>query len=42
VQRRAMSNANVFHVGQPLRFMRNMAMRTLGARLLDMPWLYSH
>ncbi len=42
VQRQAMSNANVFHLGQPLRFMRNMAMRTLGARLLDMPWLYSH
>jgi len=42
VQRRAMSNANVFHVGQPLRFMRNMAMRAMGARLLDMPWLYSH
>jgi salicylate hydroxylase len=42
VQRRALRNANVFHVGQPLLFMRNMAMRTLGARLLDTPWLYSH
>jgi len=42
VQNRALRNARVFHYGQPLGLMRDLAIRALGARLLDMPWLYSY
>jgi len=40
VQARARRNATVFHAAGPLRIARDLAMRTLGARLLDQPWLY--
>jgi salicylate hydroxylase len=40
VQARARRNGEVFHATGPVRFGRDMAMRLLGARLLDQPWLY--
>ena len=42
VQARARRNADIFHAAGPLRVARDVAMRTLGARLLDQPWLYAH
>ena len=42
VQARARRNAQIFHAAGPLRVARDVAMRTLGARLLDQPWLYAH
>lgn len=42
VQARARRNAQIFHAAGPLRMARDLAMRTLGARLLDQPWLYAH
>ncbi len=41
VQRRALLNARLFHWGQPLGFMRDTALRIMGERLMDLPWLYS-
>ena len=40
VQARARRNARIFHAAGPLRVARDAAMRLLGARLLDQPWLY--
>lgn len=40
VQRRAIRNGRIFHAAGPLRWGRDMALRLLGERLLDMPWLY--
>ena len=40
VQQRSERNGTVFHATGALRVARNAALRTLGARLLDQPWLY--
>lgn len=40
VQARAIGNGVIFHATGPVRWGRDLAMRALGARLLDMPWLY--
>jgi salicylate hydroxylase len=40
VQERSQRNGTIFHATGPLRMARNAALRTLGARLLDQPWLY--
>ena len=40
VQERSQRNGTAFHASGALRMARNAAMRTLGARLLDQPWLY--
>jgi salicylate hydroxylase len=40
VQARSERNGTIFHATGPLRLARNAALRTLGARLLDQPWLY--
>jgi salicylate hydroxylase len=40
VQERSERNGVVFHASGPLRMARNAALRTLGPRLLDQPWLY--
>lgn len=40
VQERSIRNGTIFHATGPLRMARNAAMRLLGARLLDQPWLY--
>ena len=37
----AIRNGTVFHADGWLRMARNVAMATLGERLLDNPWLYS-
>ncbi|MDP9897861.1 FAD-dependent monooxygenase [Variovorax ginsengisoli] len=42
VQARALRNADIFHAAGPLRLGRDLAMRLLGARLLDQPWLFNH
>jgi salicylate hydroxylase len=41
VQARALRNARIFHASGAARWARDAAMRTLGERLLDQPWLYS-
>jgi len=40
VQARARRNGEIFHATGAVRFGRDMAMRVLGKRLLDQPWLY--
>lgn len=40
VQARSQRNGQVFHARGPLRVARNLSLRLLGDRLLDMPWLY--
>ena len=40
VQERSQRNGTIFHATGPLRMARNAALRTLGAKLLDQPWLY--
>ena len=40
VQRRSRRNGAVFHADGVLRWARNTAMRLLGERLIDLPWLY--
>lgn len=41
VQRRSRRNGTIFHAAGPLRWGRDAAMRLLGERLLDLPWLYA-
>ena len=41
VQAGALRNGLVFHARGPLRWGRDVAMKLLGERLLDLPWLYS-
>jgi salicylate hydroxylase len=40
VQARAQRNGQIFHADGPLRWGRDTAIKLLGARLLDLPWLY--
>lgn len=40
VQARSIRNGQIFHATGPLRWGRDLAMRLLGERLLDVPWLY--
>ena len=40
VQQRAIRNGQVFHAQGLVRFGRDTALKVLGERLLDMPWLY--
>lgn len=40
VQARAIRNGQIFHASGPLRWGRDAAMKLLGERLLDLPWLY--
>jgi salicylate hydroxylase len=40
VQSRARRNARIFHLTGPMRLGRDLALRTFGRRLLDVPWLY--
>ena len=41
VQARAARNGQIFHATGPLRLGRDIALKLLGHRLLDMPWLYA-
>jgi salicylate hydroxylase len=40
VQARALRNGQIFHATALMRLGRDLSLRMLGARLLDMPWLY--
>ncbi len=40
VQARALRNGRIFHATGFVRFGRDLSMKLLGERLLDMPWLY--
>lgn len=40
VQARSERNGKIFHATGPMRWGRNVALQLLGARLLDVPWLY--
>jgi salicylate hydroxylase len=40
VQEKSRRNGTIFHASGPLRIARNAAMRLMGERLLDQPWLY--
>ncbi len=40
VQARAVRNGQIFHATGPLRVGRDMGLRMMGARLMDVPWLY--
>jgi salicylate hydroxylase len=40
VQARAIRNGEIFHAKGPMQWARDVGLRTLGARLMDMPWLY--
>ena len=42
VQHRAQRNGSIFHATGPVRWGRDAALRLLGERLLDLPWLYGH
>ncbi len=40
VQARAIRNGRIFHAQGPIRWGRNLVMGVLGARVMDIPWLY--
>ncbi len=40
VQARARRNSDIFHMTGPMRVGRDLSLRLLGPRLLDVPWLY--
>lgn len=40
VQARSQRNGRIFHATGPVRWGRDASLRLLGARLLDLPWLY--
>jgi salicylate hydroxylase len=42
VQARALRNGQIFHARGPMRWGRDAAMKLMGERLLDMPWLYEY
>jgi salicylate hydroxylase len=42
VQARAVRNGQIFHATGPMRVARDMSLRLMGARLMDVPWLYGY
>ena len=42
VQARAVRNGRIFHATGALRLGRDLGLRLMGARLMDVPWLYGH
>jgi salicylate hydroxylase len=42
VQARAVRNGQIFHAQGPLRVGRDMGLRLMGHRLMDVPWLYGY
>ncbi len=40
VQARSIRNGRIFHATGPVRCGRDLSLRLLGERLLDVPWLY--
>ena len=42
VQTRALRNGEIFHLRGPMRLGRDLSLKLLGERLLDIPWLYGY
>ncbi|WP_296507895.1 FAD-dependent monooxygenase [Rhodoferax sp.] len=42
VQARAIRNGRIFHLQGPMRVARDVSMKLLGEKLLDVPWLYGY
>jgi salicylate hydroxylase len=42
VQAKAMRNGKIFHATGVMRFGRDLGLRLMGARLMDVPWLYGY
>ena len=42
VQARALRNGQIFHASGPMRLGRDMGLRLMGGRLMDVPWLYGY
>ena len=42
VQARAVRNGQIFHATGPMRVGRDMGLRLMGAKLMDVPWLYGY
>jgi salicylate hydroxylase len=42
VQARALRNGQIFHATGPMRVGRDMGLRLIGAKLMDVPWLYGY
>lgn len=42
VQARAIRNGEIFHLQGPMRVARDVSMKLLGEKLLDVPWLYGY
>ena len=42
VQARAVRNGQIFHATGPMRVGRDVSLRWMGARLMDVPWLYGY
>jgi salicylate hydroxylase len=42
VQARAIRNGEMFHATGPMQWARDVGLRTLGEKLMDMPWLYGY
>jgi salicylate hydroxylase len=42
VQARSIRNGEIFHATGPMALGRNVSLQWLGARLMDVPWLYGH
>jgi salicylate hydroxylase len=42
VQARAIRNGEIFHLQGPMRVARDVSMKLLGDKLLDVPWLYGY
>ena len=42
VQARSIRNGEIYHAQGLVRWGRDLSLKLLGSRLLDMPWLYSH
>ena len=42
VQARAIRNGQIFHLRGPMQWARDASLRTMGPRLMDVPWLYGH
>ena len=42
VQTRSIRNGQIFHAAGPVASARNLSMKVLGGRVMDLPWLYGH
>ena len=42
VQNRAVRNGQIFHAAGPMRWGRDLSLRLLGSRVMDVPWLYGY